>query len=138
MRTQYIHKNGPSHYFLFWKVAPLFGYLVYLFPYRQPVCHVLSNVRDGWIDKLSEYRVTCLYLMMMMMLSLARSLSLALALFISFSLSLSFSLARSSSLSLSLSLSRTQHILNTQTNTSFGSTEPFYKHTIFVHTLALS
>ena len=43
-----------------------FGYLGYLFPYCQPtvliawyVCHVLSNVRDGWIDKLSEYGVTC-------------------------------------------------------------------------------
>ena len=59
MQTQYIQKNGLSHYFLFWKVAPLFGYLGYLFPYCQPVCHVLSNVRDGWIDKLSEYRVTC-------------------------------------------------------------------------------
>ena len=59
MRTQYIHTNGLSHYFLFWKVAPLFGYLGYLFPYCQPVCHVISNVRDGWIDKLSEYRVTC-------------------------------------------------------------------------------
>ena len=46
MRTQYIHRNGLSHYFLFWKVAPLFGYLCYLFPYCACVSRPLKCKRQ--------------------------------------------------------------------------------------------
>ena len=38
--SQYIHIMVlVSQYFLFWKVASWFGYLDYLFPYCQHVCH---------------------------------------------------------------------------------------------------